>query len=190
VGRARPLFVRGIRAAHPDKEVEVWFQDEARLGQQGTLTTTWARKGSRPRAVKQTEYQWVYLSAAVNPETGQALGLITPDMNTLVMNDLLTNLSQMLGSDRHAVLVWDNAGFHTSNSLDVPDNITLLPLPPYAPELNPIERVWRYLRNNHLSNRAYVDRKHLEEAATDACSRLDPQRLGSITRTAWIVRSY
>lgn len=131
----------------------------------------------------------MYLSAAVNPETGEALGLITPDMNTLVMNDLLLNLSMMLGSDRHAVLVWDNAGFHTSGSLEVPGNITLLALPPYAPELNPIERIWRYLRQTHLSNRVYVDREHLEEAAHDACSRLDPQRLGSITRTAWIERS-
>lgn len=132
----------------------------------------------------------MYLSAAVNAVTGQALGMITPDMNTLVMNDLLSNLSRLLGEDRHAVLVWDNAGFHTSGSLDVPKNITLLPLPPYAPELNPIERVWLYLRSHHLSNRAYRDRGQLESAAHDACSRLDPQRLRSITRTEWIKRSY
>ena len=177
MGGTRPLFVRKVRETHPDKEVEVWFQDEARLGQQGTLTTVWARRGSRPRSVKQTEYQWVYLSAAVNAETGQALGMITPDMNTLVMNDLLSNLSRLLGEDRHAVLVWDNAGFHTSGSLDVPENITLLPLPPYAPELNPIERVWLYLRSHYLSNRAYRDRDQLESAAHDACSRLAPHRL-------------
>ena len=119
----------------------------------------------------------MYLSAAVNAETGQALGMITPDMNTLVMNDLLSNLSRLLGEDRHAVLVWDNAGFHTSGSLDVPENITLLPLPPYAPELNPIERVWLYLRSHYLSNRAYRDRDQLESAAHDACSRLAPHRL-------------
>jgi len=119
VGGTRPLFVREVREAHPDKEVEVWLQDEARLGQQGTLTTVWARRGSRPRSVKQTEYQWVYLSAAVNAETGQALGMITPDMNTLVMNDLLSNLSRLLGEDRHAVLVWDNAGFHTDRKYRV-----------------------------------------------------------------------
>lgn len=106
------------------------------------------------------------------------------------MNDLLANLSAMLGDDAHAVLVWDNAGFHTSGSLEVPDNITLLPLPPYSPELNPVERIWRYLRNTHLSNRAYADRAHLERAAHDACARLDADRLRSITRTAWIERSY
>lgn len=125
----------------------------------------------------------------MNPQTGEALGLITPDMNTGVMNDLLANLSAMLGEGRHAVLVWDNAGFHTSGALQVPGNITLLPLPPYSPELNPVERIWRYLRSNHLSNRAYADREHLERAAHDACSRLSPQRLQSITRTAWIDQS-
>lgn len=125
----------------------------------------------------------------MNPQTGQALGLITPDMNTAVMNDLLANLSRMLGDDRHAVLVWDNAGLHTSGLLAVPDNITLLPLPPYSPELNPIERIWRHLRNTHLGNRAYTDRAHLERAAHNACSRLAPERLRSITRTAWIEKS-
>lgn len=190
MGGARPPFVRGIRAAHPGTQVEVWFQDEARLGQRGTLSTTWARKGSRPTAVKQTEFEWVYLSAAVNPATGQALGLITPDMDTSVANDLLANLSRVLGAARHAVLVWDNAGFHTSNGLEVPGNITLLPLPPYSPELNPIERVWRCLRQNHLSNRAYADAAALEAAAHDACARLTPDRLRSICRTAWIERSY
>ena len=63
-----PPFVREVRERHPDKAVEVWFEDEARIGQQGTLTTIWAQKGSRPRAVKQTEYASVHISAVVNPE--------------------------------------------------------------------------------------------------------------------------
>ena len=94
----------------------------------------WAERGSRPTAVKQTEYEWAYISAAVNPITGRALGVITPDMDTSVMNDLLWNLSLELGEHRHAVLVWDGAGFHTSGRLEVPGNITLLRLPPYSPE--------------------------------------------------------
>lgn len=132
----------------------------------------------------------MYLSAAVNPQTGQALGLITPDMDTSVMNDLLANLSRMLGERRHAVLVWDNAGFHTSGGLEVPPNITLLPLPPYAPELNCVERVWRTLRQDYLSNRAYADATALEAAAHDACGRLTPDDLRSLCHTAWIERSY
>lgn len=132
----------------------------------------------------------MYLSAAVNPQTGEALGLITSGMDTLVMNDLLANLSRRLGERRHAVLIWDNAGFHLSGNLEVPGNITLLPLPPYAPELNCVERVWRTLRQNHLSNRAYADAAALEDAARDACGRLTSNDLKTLCRTAWIERSY
>lgn len=188
MARARPLFVRGVREQHPGKHVEVWFEDEARIGQQGTLTTVWAETGSRPRSVKQTEYQWAYASAAVNPRTGEALGLITEEMNTSVMNDVLLNLSRMLGEDRHAVLVWDNAGFHTSGSLEAPDNITLLPLPPYAPELNCVERIWAWMRSHDLSNRAFEDREHVEQAIAESCAKLDAGRIRSICRTGWVER--
>lgn len=168
--------------------MEVWFGDEARIGQQGTLTTIWAEKGSRPAAVKQTDYQWMHVTAAVNPLTGQALGLITPEMNTPVMNDLLANLSARLGADRHAVLVWDGAGYHTSGALEVPENVTLLPLPPYSPELNPVERVWLWMRMHDLSNRAYDDAEHIEREVAASCARLDAPRLKSICRTAWLER--
>jgi transposase len=180
--------VRKVQEANPGKRVEVWFEDEARIGQQGTLTTVWAEKGSRPTAVKQTDYEWAYVTAAVNPLTGASLGMITEEMDTLVMNDLLFNLSRKLGERRHAVLVWDGAGFHTSGKLDVPRNITLLPLPPYSPELNCIERVWQWMRSHHLSNRAYEDRDHIKQAIEDSCSRIGPARLRSICRTAWLDR--
>lgn len=149
----------------------------------------WAERGSRPTAVKQTEYEWAYVSAAVNPRTGQALGLITREMNTPVMNDLLANLSRTLGKDRHAVLVWDGAGFHISGTLEVPANITLLPLPPSSPELNCVERIWHWMRSHDLSNRAYADRAHVEAAIAESCARLDAERISSICRTEWIERA-
>lgn len=148
----------------------------------------WAERGSRPTAVKQTEYEWAYISAAVNPITGEALGVITPDMDTFVMNDLLFNLSRMLGEDRHAVLVWDGAGYHTSGWLEVPENITLLPLPPCSPELNCVERIWLWMRSHDLSNRAYTDQAHVEQAIAESCSRLDAERIKSICRTEWLER--
>jgi transposase len=125
----------------------------------------------------------------VNPVTGQALGLITEEMNTTVMNDLLFNLSRMLGEHRHAVLVWDNAGYHGSGTLEVPANITLLPLPPCSPELNCVERVWLWMRTHDLSNRAYDDHAHIEAAIYQSCGRLDADRLKSICRTAWLQRA-
>lgn len=89
MGRTSPPFVQNVKDRHPDRQVQVWFQDEARFGQQGTLTKVWAPRGSRPTAVKQTEYEWVYLFAAVNPLTGQSAAILTPTVNTDYMNEHL-----------------------------------------------------------------------------------------------------
>lgn len=166
----------------------MWFEVEARIGQHGTLTTVWAAKGSRPTAVKQTAFECAYISAMINPVTGDALALITPDVNTALMNDLLANLSKRLGDSKHAILVWDNAGFHKSGTLEVPANVTLLPLPPYSPELNRVERVWLWMRVHHLSNRAFDDAAHVERAIAASCAQMEPERLKSICHTDWLER--
>ncbi len=80
----------------------------------------------------------------------------------------LREFSATLPADEHAVMLWDGAGFHTSGKLQVPDNITLLKLPPYSPELNPMENLWHYLKSHYWSNRAYADYEELKEAAIDA----------------------
>ena len=92
------------------------------------------------------------------------------------------------GGGRHVVLVLDQAGWHVAKALKVPDNITLLHLPPYSPELNPIERLWLYLRNHYLSNRIFVDEDNLWNACGTAWNRLQPHRLNSICNTQWIKR--
>lgn len=175
-----------MKQAHPDKQVQVWFQDEARIGQQGTLTTVWAETGSRPERVKQTEYQWVHLFAAVDPATGRNSALLAPHSNTHYMNAHLQFISEAAGAGTHIVLVLDGAGWHVSDTLKVPQNITLLPLPPYSPELNPIERIWRYLRGNYLSNRIFKDYDEIFKVAGDAWNRLDETTLASITATDWL----
>ena len=155
-------------AAHPEERVEVWFADEARFGQHGTLTRVWARRGSRPRGVRQAEYDWCYVLTAACPATGQAAGLIMPHVNVATINAFLAELATRLSPGVHAVLIWDNAGFHTGGGVVVPPNITLLPLPPYAPELNPIENLWHYLRSHHWALRVYKDYEALKEAAVVA----------------------
>ena len=149
----------------PGKQLRVFFQDEARFGQQGSNTRVWAPTGSRPRAVRQTEYDYLWVIGAVCPETGQAEGLLSPQLNTGVINIFLKQFSQTLTEHEHAVMVWDGAGFHTSKALIVPENITLVQLPAYSPELNPIENLWHFLKSHHWSNRVYKDFDHLTEAA-------------------------
>lgn len=160
--------IREICEAHPDQRVEVWFQDEARFGQQGTLTRKWARKGSRPPAVKQTQYDWLYVIGAICPETGQSVGLLSPHINTEIMNIFLEQFAREVDPDVHVVMIWDQAGFHCAKTLCVPRNVTILPLPPYSPELNPIENLWHYLRAHYWANREYADWNALRQAACEA----------------------
>jgi len=166
----------------------VWFQDEARIGQQGTLTNVWAPKGSRPTAVKQTEYDWVYIFGAVNPATGKSSALIAPTVNTEYMNHHLQFISEEAGEAVHVVLVLDQAGWHVAKKLRVPANITLLHLPPYSPELNPIERLWAYLKSHYLSNRVYKNYKEILKAGTVAWNKMTPQMFRSICHTVWPMR--
>jgi len=154
-----------IAEAHPDQEVRTYFQDEARFGQQGTITRVWARRGSRPRAVRQTGYTSLYVLAAVCAATGAVSALIMPELNTAVVNLFLEQFSRELPAGVHAVLIWDGAGFHTGAELVVPSNVSLIQLPPYSPELNPVENLWHYLRAHHWSNRAYRDYDALQEEA-------------------------
>ena len=185
-----------MKASRGGKAVEWWFQDEARVGQQGTLTSVWAETGSRPTRVRQTEYEWIYLYAAVNPVTGASsaeakptAAMLAPTVNTAYMNKHLQFISSQVAPDAHAVSVLDQAGWHVAKDLEVPDNLSLLLLPPYSPELNPVERVWAYLRSHYLSNRVYKDYDELFDAAGDAWNRLDEDRLKSICHTAWIERT-
>ena len=150
------------------------------------MTTVWAEKGSRPQAVRQTEYDWCYLFAAVNPLTGESSAMLAPTVNTELMNIHLQWIGQQVGPDKHVVLVLDGAGWHVANALQVPENITLLRLPPYSPELNCIERVWAYLRSHYLSNRVYEDHDHLTQAGRDAWNSLTEADLRSICHTKWI----
>jgi hypothetical protein len=148
-----PQELDKVQARHPDKTIEVWFSDEARFGQQGTVTRIWALRGSRPRAVRQTKYEWLYVIGAVCPQTGRSSGLLSPYINAQVINIYLQQFSSEITEDVHAVLIWDQAGFHKSGILDVPENITIIHLPAYSPELNPVENLWHYFRGHYWSNR-------------------------------------
>jgi hypothetical protein len=98
-GWKTPPFVQQVAETPPKQKVEVWFQDEARIGQQGTLTRRWVPRGSRPTAVQQTEYEWVYLLAAVNPLTGDSSAVLAPTVNTAYMNHHLRFIRGRAGPD-------------------------------------------------------------------------------------------
>lgn len=150
------------------------------------MTRIWARTGTRPTAVRQTEYKWAYIFASVCPKTGESVALVAPTVNTYLMNVHLQHISEQLGEDRHAVLILDGAGWHRSNALNIPTNITLLPLPPYSPELNPVERLWAWIRHRKLSNHALPADEELDALLCKVMRNISAQRLRSICRTSWI----
>ena len=140
---------------HDRSSVDIWFQDEARFGQQNTTTRLWAEKGSRPRAVKQQQFQYAYLFGAICPATGATEAIVAPYVNKDAMTQHLEQISQATPAGRHAVVIMDGAGWHTHDTALAFDNVTLVRLPPYSPELNPVEQIWQWLRQNELANKCF-----------------------------------
>jgi len=169
------------------RPVEIWFTDEARVGQQGTLTRVWAKRGSRPRAPRDRRFEWAYLFGAICPERSTGAAIVMPEVNVEAMNEHLAEISRRVCLGAIALLVLDGAGWHSSPRLNVPANIVLLPLPPYSPELNPMENVWEFLRGNFLSHRVWDGYEAIIEACCDAWNKLMrmPENIASITRRSW-----
>lgn len=176
-----------LPATAAGKPLEIWFQDEARVGQKGTLAYVWARCGTRPRAVQDTRYGWAYLLGAICPERAVGAGLVMPHANIETMNLHLVEISKAVTAGAHAALILDGAGWHVSDKLIVPDNISLVRLPPYAPELNPIENVWAYLRGTKLAHRLFNSYDDIVDACCDAWNSFlaDQKIVQSITTRAW-----
>jgi DDE superfamily endonuclease len=138
-------------------------------------------EGQRPRGLCDRRFDWAYLYAAVQPGTGEDVCWVLPEVSTAAMNRFLTEFAHALSADQQAVLVLDQAGWHGAKALVVPDTITLVPLPPYSPELNPVERVWLYLRERCLSHRVLDDYEAIVAACCEAWNALTPERLRSLT---------
>ena len=155
---ALAVFKSLVKIAERDaagKPIEVWFQDEAGIGQKNKITRRWARRGTRPSAPHDQRTRSTYIFGAICPAQGTAAGLILPRCNTAAMGLHLAEISRTVTPGAHAVLLFDQAGWHLSARLDIPANITLLPLPPKSPELNPVENIWQFIRDNWLSNRLF-----------------------------------
>jgi hypothetical protein len=168
--------------------VEIWFQDEARVGQKGSLTYVWAPVGSRPPMVRDNRHDTAYIFGAICPARGVGAAVITPTVNTECMNLHLAEISTQVTPGAVAAIICDGAGWHqTGGELSLPSNIVLVPLPPYAPELNSMENVWEYLRGNKLSSTIWDSYDEILEACATAWNWLmdDPDRIRSIGSRNW-----
>ena len=164
--------------------IEVWYQDEARIGQKNHITRRWAPKGTRPRATKDQRTMWAYIFGAICPERGVGTGLVMPYCNTHAMQKHLKEISRAVAPGSHAAIIVDRAGWHTTKNLNLPANITLIPLPPRSPELNPIENLWQYMRGRYFGNQIFRDYNHIVEVSCWAWNEVmkAPRRIMSIGR--------
>ena len=176
------------RKAHPGKRLRLFFQDEARVGQKGRLCHRWWMKGQRPPGICDQRFDWTYLFAAAEPVSGDAFALVLPTVSRKVMDLFLDEFSETLGEDEHAVMVLDGAGWHNAKSLTVPSNVTLVHQPPYAPECNPVERIWLFLRERLLSLQVWPDQRTIVDACCQAWNALvdEPGRIQSLCLQPWL----
>jgi hypothetical protein len=147
----------------------------------------WARRGTRPRQPADQRYESAYLFGAICPARGVGAALAMPFADTRAMQEHLDEIARTVAKGAHAVLLLDRAGWHTTNSLVVPKNITLILLPSRAPELNPVENVWQYIRANWLSNRVFETYENIIDAACEAWRNLIemPEIITSIGMCEW-----
>lgn len=152
--------------------VEVWAYDESRVGQHTISSRGWYLKGSRTGTPKQQEFESLYILGAINTAAGEPFGLILPNVGTRPTQIFVEELSAYLGNNRHIILLSDNAPWLRSSKLLMPSNITHVRLPPYSPELNPMENFWQNLKHGYLSNRCFDDYDDLLHSALGAWERM------------------
>jgi len=171
----------------PGTPIELWFQDEARVGQKTALTRRWARRGTRPRAPKDQRTRSAYIFGAICPAAGKGAALVLPKCDTQAMQWHLDEIASQVAPGAHAVILLDQAGWHLTDRLNVPTNITLLALPPRAPELNPVENIWQFLRENWLSNKIFKSYNDILDHCCFAWKRLvdQPWLIYSIGHRSW-----
>ncbi len=164
----------------------------ARLGQKNGLVRQWARRGTRPRQPADQRYESAYLFGAICPARGVGAGLALPFTDTHAMQLHINEIARHVAKGAHAVLLMDRAGWHTTANLVWPRNITPILLPSRAPELNPVENIWHYLRQNFLSNRIFNSYADIIHAAGDAWNRLiaTPSVITSIGMRQWATNGH
>jgi hypothetical protein len=157
------------------------------VGQQGTLTRVWSKRGTRRRARRDHRFTWAYIFGAICPARGVGSALVLPTVNIDAMNKYLAEISKCVSAGAIALLIIDGAGWHRSPKLIIPDNIVLLILPPYAPELNPVENIWAYLRSNFLSHQVWQTYDAILDASCAAWNALMqlPEVIRSIGTREW-----
>ena len=179
-----------LRKQYPEKTIEIWAEDESRMGLQPVIRRTWARKGGICKAPNYRKYQWLYTYMFVRPSDGETYWWMFPTVNSEAIDETLKKFVKEYNpsGEKIMILLWDQAGFHRGSGTGLIEGIELFPLPPYTPELQPVERVWPLLREA-MANKVFESIEHLEEVLIKRIRWLveNPSIIQKVTGFHWIL---
>ena len=162
------------------------FQDEAGFGRINKPKYCWCEKGTRPSVPCHHIREYRYAYGAVDPVSGDTCFTVMPYCNTNCMNAFLNELSETFSDDK-IILVCDGAAWHKSHTLIIPQNIELVFIPPYTPEMNPIEQIWREIRSIGFKNEVFSSLDKVVDRLCDSICNLTSDIVKSITGRDWIL---
>lgn len=174
-----------VRFTKVEREIMLMFQDEAGFGRINKPKYCWCNKRIRPVVPCHHIREYRYAYGAVEPVTGKSFFLVMPYCNTDCMNVYLRELS-LAYPQQYILLVMDGAAWHKSKGLHVPGNIELLSLPPYTPEMNPIEQIWKELRKRGFKNEIFQTLDCVVDRLCETICSLSCDTIKSITGRQWI----
>lgn len=173
---------------HPRASIEVWSQDEARLGLIPIVRRMWSPRGERPIALNRRRYEWVYVYCFVHPSTGRTEWLLLPTVNTELFQQAIDYFAQAISinESRQVILVVDRAGWHMSKHLQFPKGLHIFALPSHSPELQPSERLWPLLREA-VANQHFFTMDEFENKLVERSQELrgNPQLIHRHTMFDW-----
>jgi len=173
------------------RTLQVMFQDEARFGRINSPRRCWAPEGVRPSVPMQLVRQSVYVYAAVAPAEGHLVSLVLPDTNSDLMSLFLGEVAKR-SPDKFILMFMDQAGWHRSGSLIIPECMRIRWLPPYSPECNPTEHIWEEIREKSFGNTVFATLEDVENLLVDSLNDLEsnPLLIQSLTGFEWVLVSY
>lgn len=184
-----PEKIAGVAHKHPDSAVELWFMNEHRVGLKPIIRRSWSLRGSKPSAIVEHRYEWLYVYSFVHPNSGGTHWYLIPTVNIDWFNVVLANFATEagIGEKKKYLLVLERAGWHRSEKVELPLGVELESIPPYSPELQPAERLWK-LVDESLVNEHFESLEALEKVLAKSCCTLAQkhEQIHNLTAYHWL----
>lgn len=175
--------------AKPGAKIRLFFWDEANFGRISKPSYCWCPSGVRPTVPSHIVREYTHAFGAVDPIHGDSCFIIAPECTTVWTNEFLKILSLEFKDD-YMLVCTDNASWHKSKTLEIPDNIMIYYLPAYTPEMNPIEQIWKEVRKDGFKNTLFATLNILINKLSISLVSLSKETIKSVCGRDWIVSMF